>query len=97
MPTKRKGGEKKVVFQYDHKTRMCEYPECKRRSTSRGKAHSDGSLYRCAWCKFHLKGKGKEERQKYAGNIKKYIPKDKKPTESVLPTSPKAGAKKKKK
>lgn len=68
--------KEKSLFQYDHSTRTCEFPGCERLGRNQGKCHADGSLYRRAWCKFHLKGKGKDERIEYSKNIKKYIPKN---------------------
>ena len=76
--------EGKTKFQYDHKTRKCEFPDCGRLGASQGKQHADGSLYRRAWCKFHLFGTGRVERVHYSRNIKKYIPKNiNKPNEKI--------------
>lgn len=64
-----------VKFQYEHKTRKCEFPGCEKLGHSQGKVHADKSLYRRAWCKTHLKGKGKLERIEYSKGKKKYQPK----------------------
>ncbi len=61
--------------QYDHENRMCEFPECPRKSASGSQQHADGSKYKRPWCKYHLKGKGRDERVEYSKDIKKYKPK----------------------
>lgn len=62
---------KEVICQYDGKNRTCEFPDCKNKGRPQSK-HADGSLYRRPWCKFHLKGKGREARVEYSKSIKKY-------------------------